>query len=157
VKRSGIPPASILSNHLPCGKRLFRGTALIQRRFLLVRPYETMVLFDGTLTDEMLKQEQAKVESLLKQIADFEKAEVWGKMPMAYEIRKKRSGCYCLFSYKGEGNIASKLEHEFKLNPAILRSISVVRNTKAPTGLIDPDKDLVLLQDEGKAQEDINE
>jgi len=116
-----------------------------------------MVLFDGTLTDEMLKQEQTNVESLLRQIANFEKTEVWGKMPLAYEIRKKHSGCYCLFLYKGEGNIASKLEHEFKLNPAILRSISVVRNTKAPAGLIDPDKDLALSPDEGKAQEDANE
>lgn len=94
------------------------------------RPYESMVVFDGTLPDDVLQKEQKQVEDFLKQNAQFEKTDIWGKRPLAYTIRKKKTGYYCLFIYEGEGNIAASLEKAIKLNPAVIRHMTVVRNLK---------------------------
>ena len=41
------------------------------------RPYETVIVFDGTQSDEVLRKEQTQIEEFLKQNAVFEKVDVW--------------------------------------------------------------------------------
>jgi small subunit ribosomal protein S6 len=94
------------------------------------RPYETVIVFDGTLPEEVLHKEQSGIEEFFRQNAVFEKTDVWGKRPMAYAIRKKRLGYYCLFLYEGEGDVVSGLERQIKLNERILRFLTVVRDPK---------------------------
>ena len=66
------------------------------------RPYETMIVFDGTLPDDVLQKEQQQVEDLIKQTANFEKADVWGKVSLLIH-QKKKTGYYCLSCMKGKG------------------------------------------------------
>ncbi|NLP01332.1 MAG: 30S ribosomal protein S6 [Fibrobacter sp.] len=94
------------------------------------RPYETMIVFDGTLPDDVLQKEQQQVEDLIKQTANFEKADVWGKRQLAYTIKKKKTGYYCLFLYEGEGDTVTALDKYIKLNERILRHLTVQRNLK---------------------------
>lgn len=94
------------------------------------KPYETMIVFDGTLPDDVLQKEQKQVEDFLKGITDFEKTDIWGKRALAYTIKKKKTGFYCLFLYTGEGDIATALDKQVKLNENVLRYITVVRNLK---------------------------
>ncbi|MBN1127395.1 MAG: 30S ribosomal protein S6 [Chitinispirillaceae bacterium] len=94
------------------------------------RPYETVIVFDGTLPDDVLHKEQAQIEEFLKQNATFEKTDVWGKRTLAYPIRKKKLGYYCLFLYEAEGTVIAALERPFKLNERVLRFLSVVRDPK---------------------------
>ena len=94
------------------------------------RPYETVIVFDGTQSDEVLRKEQTQIEEFLKQNASFEKVDVWGKRALAYQIRKKRLGYYCLFLYEGEGSIVNAIERQLKLNELVLRFLTVVRDTK---------------------------
>jgi small subunit ribosomal protein S6 len=94
------------------------------------RLYETVVVFDGTQSDEALHKEQVQIEDLLKQNASFEKVDVWGKRSLAYPIRKKRLGFYCLFLYEGEGGAINALERQLKLNELVLRYLTVVRDVK---------------------------
>lgn len=94
------------------------------------RPYETVIVFDGTQSDEVLHKEQAQVEEFLKQNAVFEKVDVWGKRALAYSIKKKRLGYYCLFLYEGEGGVINALERLLKLNELVLRYLTVVRDMK---------------------------
>jgi len=89
-----------------------------------------MVVFDGTLPDEILQKEQKQVEDLLKEHSQFEKTDVWGKRQLAYTIKKKKSGCYCLFLFEGEGDAVIALDKYVKLNTSILRHMTVVRNLK---------------------------
>jgi small subunit ribosomal protein S6 len=94
------------------------------------RPYESVIVFDGTLSDDALHKEQAQVEEFLKQNAALEKVDVWGKRGLAYPIKKKRLGYYCLFIYEGEGGVINALERHLKLNEAVLRHLTVVRDLK---------------------------
>jgi small subunit ribosomal protein S6 len=100
------------------------------------RRYETVAIFDGSLTDELLSTEQKKFEEFLQKHTEYEKTEIWGKRNLAYEIKKKKTGYYCLFIFQGEGNISQLINNEFKLNPKIIRQMTVLHE---PAPKISPD------------------
>jgi len=91
--------------------------------------YETVVIFDGTLSDEVVRKETGKIEDFLKTNAEFEKVDVWGKKNLAYSIKKKKSGVYYLYTYaaQSEINIAGKIEKLLQLNETVLRHLTVVK------------------------------
>jgi small subunit ribosomal protein S6 len=102
-----------------------------QRGFIVKRPYESMIVFDGTLPDDVLQKEQKQIEEIIKQHAQFEKTDVWGKRPLAYTIRKKKTGFVCLFTFEGDGDATVvALDKYIKLNTNILRHLTVVRDLK---------------------------
>jgi len=96
----------------------------------VIRPYETAVVIDGTLSDDTIQKEQEKLEEFFKSNSEFEKVDVWGKRPLAYTIKKKKIGHYAVFIYKAEGDIAGMFDKHVKLNEAVLRHLTVVRDLK---------------------------
>jgi small subunit ribosomal protein S6 len=96
----------------------------------VIRPYETAVVIDGTLSDDAIQREQEQLEAFFKSKSEFEKADVWGKRPLAYTIKKKKMGHYVLFVYKADGDIAAAFDKHVKLNEAVLRHLTVVRDLK---------------------------
>jgi small subunit ribosomal protein S6 len=97
----------------------------------VIRPYETAVVIDGTLSDDAIQREQEQLEAFFKSnSSEFEKVDVWGKRPLAYTIRKKKTGHYAVFIYKAEGDIAAAFDKHVKLNEAVLRHLTVLRNLK---------------------------
>ena len=102
------------------------------------RPYETMIVFDGTIAEDSLNRECSKVEEFLAKNAEFEKLDLWGRRQLAYEIKKRTSGHYCLFQYQAEGNVVPQLDRILRLNESVLRHLSVVRTSapfEAPAGM----------------------
>jgi small subunit ribosomal protein S6 len=97
----------------------------------LKRPYETVVIYDATLPDDTIHSENAKLEEFFRKNADFESTVVMGKKYLAYPIRKKKTGIYHLYLYKGDGDVAGKLDKFLKLNESVLRHLSVVRQENA--------------------------
>ncbi len=91
--------------------------------------YETVVIFDGTLPDDVVQKESAAFEEFLKMNAEFGKTEVWGKKNLAYEIKKKRTGVYHLFIFQDQSEkfITGKIDKFFKLNTKVLRHLTVIR------------------------------
>jgi small subunit ribosomal protein S6 len=87
-------------------------------------------VIDGTLADDVIQREQQQLEDFFKASAEFEKADVWGKRPLAYTIRKKKIGYYVIFFYKSEGGVPAAFEKHIKLNESILRHLTVVRDLK---------------------------
>lgn len=94
------------------------------------RPYETVVVFDGTLPDEVVQKEQKLIEDIINQNATLERIDSWGKKQLAYNIKKKRTGVYIVFNYEGEGNVVLAIEKHVKLNESVLRHLTCVRNVK---------------------------
>ena len=90
------------------------------------RKYETVVIFDGSLSDDAIEKEHRNVEEFLTENTDFEKTDVWGKKNLAYVINKKKSWNYYLYFYEAEGNISELLNKRFKLNRKILRQLTVL-------------------------------
>jgi len=96
----------------------------------VIRPYETAVVIDGTLADDAIQREQQQLEDFFKANAEYESADVWGKRPLAYTINKKKIGHYVIFNYRAEGGVPAAFEKHVKLNEAILRHLTVVRDLK---------------------------
>jgi small subunit ribosomal protein S6 len=94
------------------------------------REYESAVIFDGSLADDVLAQEQEKVEIYLQKNTEFTKTEVWGKRKLAYDINRKKTGFYCFFLFTADGNLADKLAKIYRLNPKVLRSLTVLYEKK---------------------------
>jgi small subunit ribosomal protein S6 len=97
---------------------------------IVKRPYETVVIFDGTLSDTELQKQQQSVESHIQKNADFEETDVWGKRRLAYEIKSKLSGYYCRFLYMAEGNFHPSLERLLRLNDTVLRHCTLKRKKR---------------------------
>lgn len=91
--------------------------------------YETVVIFDGTLPEDAVQKESAKIEEFIKSEAEFERVESWGKKSLAYLINKKKTGVYNLFIYKGdsEKNYAGKIDKLLALNDSVLRHLTCIR------------------------------
>lgn len=96
----------------------------------MIRPYETAVVFDGTLSDDTIQKEQQQLEEFFKGNSEFEKIDVWGKRSLTYTINKKKMGYYAFFYYKAEGAVPGAFEKHIKLNDNILRHLTVVRDLK---------------------------
>lgn len=94
------------------------------------RPYEMMIVYDGTLPDETVQQEQKRVEDFLKEHAEYQSTEVWGKRQLAYTINKKKSGVYCLFNFIGENTIVAGIDKLLKLNENVLRYMAFQKDLK---------------------------
>jgi small subunit ribosomal protein S6 len=92
-------------------------------------------LFDGILSDEAVAKEQQSIEQLISQNGDFEKVEAWGRRRLAYEINRKKAGIYFLFKYQSDGELPVKLERLFKLNPNILRYLTVLRDLRTENNI----------------------
>ena len=91
--------------------------------------YETVVIFDGALSEDAIRKENGKIEEFLKTNSEFENVEVWGKKSLAYTIKKKKNGVYHLYTFAAlsESNMAGKIEKFLQLNDAVLRHLTVVR------------------------------
>lgn len=96
----------------------------------MIRPYETFVIFDGNLPEDVTQKEQDQFEKFLKKNCELEKVDVWGKKRLSYEIKKRKFGTYCLFQFQGEGDIPAKIDKHFKLNTNVLRYLTVLRELK---------------------------
>jgi len=96
----------------------------------VIRHYETAVVIDGTLSDDVIQKEVQQLEEFFKANSEFEKTDDWGKRPLAYTIRKKKLANYVIFFYKAEGAVPAAFEKHIKLNENILRHLTVVRDLK---------------------------
>ena len=90
------------------------------------RKYETVVIFDGSMPEDAIAKEQTTLEGFLQANSEFEKTDVWGKRQLAYDIERKKSGYYFMFTFTAEGDLVAKLDRVLKLNTAVIRQMTVV-------------------------------
>lgn len=89
--------------------------------------YETMLLITPELAETAATKE---VELFKKRITEgFEGAisfeDFWGKRDLAYSIKKKTQGFYCVIQYTFPGQEMREFDEELRLNQNILRHMTV--------------------------------
>ncbi|HIE44020.1 MAG TPA: 30S ribosomal protein S6 [Candidatus Omnitrophica bacterium] len=75
-----------------------------------------------------LKEEKQKkvIEGLKKIIGGTKvKVDLWGKRPLAYDIKKKKEGVYYLLSFEAKPEILPTLEKELRLEEDVIRYLIV--------------------------------
>ena len=84
--------------------------------------YETVFILTPVLSDDQMKETAAKFKKVLTDKgADILNEEAWGLKKMAYAIKKKSTGFYCLLEFKGEPTIVEKLETGFRRDEKVIR------------------------------------
>ncbi|TEU07234.1 MAG: 30S ribosomal protein S6 [Candidatus Aminicenantes bacterium] len=96
-----------------------------------MRQYETVFLISPNLEEE----ETTKIITQISDIISKEKGKLiqedrWGKKRLAYPIKKFEEAFYVFFHYEGDSNIPLELERRFKQTEAILRFLTVKKETR---------------------------
>jgi len=98
------------------------------------REYESVVIFDGSLTEDVLKEQQSSIEQFLSSKGEITQTDVWGKRTLAYPINKIKLGYYVVYYHSSETSVGSELLEFIKHNEKILRTMTV-KAIKAKTKL----------------------
>ncbi len=96
-----------------------------------MRQYETVFLISPNLEEE----ETTKIITQISGIISKGKGKLiqedrWGKKRLAYPIKKFEEAFYVFFHYEGDSNIPLELEKRFKQTEAILRFLTVKKETR---------------------------
>jgi small subunit ribosomal protein S6 len=105
-----------------------------------MRDYETIFILDPELDESQVKDEVAKIETLISGLkGEVMGTEAGGKRRLAYEIDGKREGYYTMISFRSEPSSLSELERSYKLNERVLRYI-IVHAVKRQSGVAGQDE-----------------
>jgi small subunit ribosomal protein S6 len=88
--------------------------------------YETVFILTPVLSDEQMKETVAKFKKLLTDNgAEILNEETWGLKKMAYAIKKKSTGFYCLLEFKAEPSVVETLVTGYRRDEKVIRYITV--------------------------------
>ena len=94
--------------------------------------YESIIIINAALEDAQIETEIEKIKDFItKNNGEIRALEKWGRRRLAYAIKKKNNGFYCLYEFKAPGDIIAKLERQYLLNENIIRFLTVELNKKA--------------------------
>lgn len=88
----------------------------------MARVYELMVVLRPDLEIKDENSAKALIGGLLKDNITVDEVTVWGKKPLAYEIKKHKEGNYVLFKLTAPNGIkVGEFENKVKLSDKVLR------------------------------------
>jgi len=91
-----------------------------------VPKYEVVVVFDPNQTEELQKEELAKVEEVItKNGGTIDSQEIWGKRRLAFPINRRREGYYALVTFDTvtSNAVLAELNRHLRIAEPILRSL----------------------------------
>jgi small subunit ribosomal protein S6 len=93
----------------------------------MIREYETTFIVDSLLQEDQINATIERTKSFIeKNGGKIKHIDRWGKRRLAYEIAKKQYGYYIYMRFQSEGSLIKDLEHNYKLDDAILRHLTVL-------------------------------
>jgi len=111
-----------------------------------MRRYETFVIIDPDLSQDIRDQVVERVQELIAQMDGFlVLTDDWGERRLAYEIKKRARGYYVRFDYCGLSPLVNEIERFFRIDDRALKYMTV---------LLDKDADLEKVKEE-KAAADV--
>lgn len=91
-----------------------------------MREYELIYIIQPDATPEREKEIHSRIDDgIARAGGTFLLRDDWGKRKLAYEIRKFQKGHYVLVGFLGEGAIVDQLERGLRLDPDVLRFLTV--------------------------------
>jgi small subunit ribosomal protein S6 len=93
---------------------------------VVLKDYESVIIFTPVLNDEQLKDAVAKYRKLVTdEGGELVHEENWGLTKLAYPMQKKSTGFYILFEYRSKPDFISKFELAFRRDERIMRYLTV--------------------------------
>ncbi len=96
----------------------------------VINTYETLFVVDPTNGDEAVKAVVEKFTALIAENGTIDQINEWGKRRLAYPINDINEGHYVVVTYKSAPEFPAELERLFKINDAIMRSMTLKLDEK---------------------------
>lgn len=97
-----------------------------------MRSYEVTYIAHPDLDAEAFKQLNSQVQGWITDSGGkVEKADVWGKRKLAYQIKKQSEGQYVLLHTQLDPGFCIQLEHQFRLQESVMRFLIVAVDEEA--------------------------
>ena len=91
-----------------------------------MKNYELIILLDGAITPAKKKSFQTKLEKLIETFkGKIGKINNWGKIELAYPIKKNKTGNFILFPLELEPQAAKQVDTKLRLDNEIIRYLLV--------------------------------
>lgn len=117
---------------LPC------AGAVSQRKEVVVRDYELMVVLEPSLDDASVEAVNTRIAgAVTRGGGSVQSTEAWGRRRLAYPIGRHRDGTYVLMRLRMDPSGAAELERTLKLTEAVMRHL-LVRPTGVPASAPTP-------------------
>jgi len=95
------------------------------------RFYETVIVIDPQLGDDVVKSIVDKVKEILtSQDAKIVKVEEQGKRKLAYPIQKKTYGVYISIEFEHLGSVIKTLTDHYHITEGILRHLTLIVDSR---------------------------
>lgn len=92
--------------------------------------YETAFLISPNLEEEAIEKVISQMAEVVKKKGKLINEDRWGKKKLAYPIQKFEEAFYVFFLYEADPTVPFELERRFKQTEAILRYLTVKKETK---------------------------
>jgi small subunit ribosomal protein S6 len=93
-----------------------------------MRDYELIVIVRPNQDETQFNALNEKIKSWIKDAGGTTNdVEIWGKRPMAYEIKKEREGLYVLFNISMPPTFSKELERNLGFQEAVLRFLLTLK------------------------------
>ena len=92
--------------------------------------YETAFLISPNLEEEEIEKVISQMAEVVKKKGKLINEDRWGKKRLAYPIQKFEEAFYVFFLYEADPTIPFELERRFKQTEAILRYLTIKKETK---------------------------
>jgi small subunit ribosomal protein S6 len=106
-----------------------------------MRRYETFVIIDSDLSQNLRDQVIQRVEELISQMDGFLVfTDDWGERKLAYDIKKRGRGYYVRFDYCGLSPLVNEIERFFRIDDRALKYMTVLLDKVADLEKIKAEK-----------------
>lgn len=89
-----------------------------------MRKYDGVFLFDSSLEDPVLEEKIRKIQETIQENGgEVLEMNRWGRMPLAYPVKKQKNGYYFITRFSGNPVVLQKLAEAFKYEESLLRHL----------------------------------
>jgi small subunit ribosomal protein S6 len=101
------------------------GVYKLERMELIMNNYESIIIINDSLEEKQKKDTINMVQKIINKNGKLNKTDILGSKKLAYEIRKQKTGYYCVFNFVAESIAIVELERLFRMTDEIVKFITV--------------------------------
>ena len=91
-----------------------------------MQTYESIFVVRPTVTDDEVTKLVEKMKAVVeKNGGTIVKIDNWGKRKLAYGVGREKKGTYIILRFMGDGKVISDLEHNYRVEDAIIKFLTV--------------------------------
>ncbi len=87
--------------------------------------YESVIIIDPNLEQEVTKEVIKKFENLINTDGKVENIDEMGKRKLAYEIKKNKEGYYVVYNFEAKPELIAELERNYRIDDNVIKFIVI--------------------------------